>query len=71
MVELVTDYIEGMMTPRDRAIFEAHLAVCPGCTAYLEQFRQTIGTLGRLPEETISQQAQDDLLEAFRNWKRG
>ena len=71
MVELVTDYIEGALPPRERAIFEAHLAVCPGCTGYLEQFRQTISALGRLPEETIAPQARDELLRTFRDWKRG
>ena len=71
MVELVTEYIEGTMPPRLRAIFEAHLSVCPGCTAYLEQMRQTIQALGKLTEETIPPQARDELLQAFRNWKQG
>ena len=71
MVELVTEYIEGTMPPRQRAIFEAHLSVCPGCTAYLEQMRQTIAVLGKLTEETIAPQARDELLKAFRDWKRG
>jgi len=70
MVELVTEYIEGTMPPRQRAIFEAHLSVCPGCTAYLEQMRQTIAVLGKLTEETIAPQARDELLKAFRDWKR-
>jgi hypothetical protein len=71
MVELVTEYIEGMMSPRLRAIFEAHLNVCPGCTAYLDQIRQTISVLGKLTEETIAPQARDELLQVFRDWKRG
>lgn len=37
MVELVIEYLEGAMPLRERAIFEAHLAVCPGCTAYFAQ----------------------------------
>ena len=71
MVELVTEYIEGTMPPRLRAIFEAHLSVCPGCTAYLEQMRQTIQALGKLTEETIPPQARDELLQVFRDWKQG
>ena len=71
MVELVTEYIEGTMPPRERAIFEAHLSVCPGCTAYLEQMRQTIAVLGKLTEEMIAPQARDVLLKAFHDWKRG
>ena len=71
MVELVTEYLEGSMSARDRAIFEAHLSVCPGCTAYFEQMRQTISVLGKLTEETIPAPARDELLNVFRNWKRG
>ena len=71
MVELVTEYIEGTMPPHERAIFEAHLSVCPGCTGYLEQMRQTIAVLGKLTEETIAPHARDELLKAFRDWKRG
>lgn len=70
MVELVTEYLEGAMSPRERAIFEAHLAVCPGCTAYFEQMRQTIRLAGKLTEENIDPQARATLLDVFRNWKR-
>ncbi|KPV48900.1 hypothetical protein SE17_35585 [Kouleothrix aurantiaca] len=70
MVELVTEYLEGAMPPRERAIFEAHLAVCPGCTAYFEQMRATIRMTGHLTEESIEPEARDTLLDVFRNWKR-
>jgi predicted anti-sigma-YlaC factor YlaD len=70
MVELVTEYLEGAMSPREIAIFENHLSVCPGCTAYLEQMRQTIRLAGKLTEESIAPQARDELLQVFRNWKK-
>ena len=41
-VEAVTAYLEDAMQRRDRARFEAHLAACPHCSAYLEQIRETI-----------------------------
>jgi anti-sigma factor RsiW len=70
LVELVTAYIEGALPPEERARFEAHLAGCRGCTAYLEQMRQTIGLLGTLAETSMSPQARDALLLAFRRWKQ-
>jgi predicted anti-sigma-YlaC factor YlaD len=70
MVELVTEYLEGAMSPREIAIFENHLSVCPGCTAYLEQMRQTIRLAGKLTEDSIDPQARDELLQVFRNWKK-
>ena len=68
MVELVTDYLEGALSWRERRRFERHIAVCDGCRAYLAQMRQTLRVLGRLDEETISPEARDALLHAFRDW---
>ena len=68
MVELVTDYLEGALSWRERRRFERHIAGCDGCRAYLEQMRQTLRVLGRLDEETISPEARDALLHAFRDW---
>jgi anti-sigma factor RsiW len=71
LVELVTDYLEGRLPVVERERFEAHLERCDGCQTYLEQMRQTIHLLGRLPEEAISGAARAKLLETFRAWKRG
>ena len=70
LVEIVTDYIEGSLSARERARFDAHLAKCTGCRNYLAQMRQTIKLAGKLSEESIPPQARDDLLGVFRNWKK-
>ena len=70
LVELVTEYLEDRLSAVDRARFDAHLAECEACRAFLEQFRQTIRTLGRLPEESLSDHARISLLAAFRGWRR-
>jgi len=70
LVELVTDYLEGALSAQERARFEEHLSKCTGCRNYLAQMRLTISSLGRLSEESIAPQARDDLLGAFRNWKK-
>ena len=71
LVELVTDYLEDRLSPSDRERFEAHVADCEYCETYLEQMRQTIRALGRLPEESLSPEGRDALLAAFRGWSRG
>lgn len=68
LVQLVTDYLEGALPEADRRRFERHIRGCDGCTAYLEQIRQTTELIGRLREETIHPQARDALLSAFRGW---
>ncbi len=70
LVQVVNDYIEGMLSPADRKRFEQHLAICPGCQIYLDQMRQTISVVGRLSEESIPADAKNVLLQAFRDWKK-
>ena len=69
MVELVTDYLEGRMDDATRARFEEHVAECDACTLYIEQMRETIVALGHIPAESISAEAEDELVAAFRNWR--
>jgi anti-sigma factor RsiW len=68
LVELVSDYLEGALTRRDRRRFERHIAGCPHCTEYLEQMRVTIRVAGALTEDTVPQHVLDDLQRAFRDW---
>ena len=70
LVELVTDYFEGALSPAERARFEAHLGVCSGCRGYLDQLQRTMRLLGTLTEENIPGDARDHLLRGFRDWKR-
>ncbi len=70
-VELVTDYLEGALSRRDRRRFEAHLRACPNCTAYLEQIRVTIGLAGTVEPEDLSPEAREDLTDLYRRWLDG
>jgi len=69
LVELVTAYLEGALSLEDRLRFETHIEACDGCTAYLEQIRQTIAITGRLREEDIPPEAITELMHVFRDWK--
>ena len=68
VVELITDYLEGQLDDETRTEMEAHLALCPGCDTYLAQMRRTIEELGHVPVDTLSAQAQADLLATFRTF---
>lgn len=68
-VALVTDYLEGALSPRDRGRFEKHLANCDGCDEYLRQMRMTINLVGRVEPEDLTPEAREaviDLLLQFR-----
>jgi anti-sigma factor RsiW len=68
-VALMTDYLEGALAETDRARLEEHLAACPHCTEYLAQMRVTIDALGRVEPETLSDEAVDDLVALYRQWR--
>lgn len=70
LVELITDYLEGAMGAPEQQRFELHLNQCSGCRVYLAQIQQTIQSVGRLSEESLSPAARDQLLHVFRNWKK-
>jgi len=70
LVELVTEYLEGSLPPRERTRFEMHLCYCEPCRAYLRQMREMTRLAGRLPEEAIPATTKEALLHAFRDWKR-
>jgi anti-sigma factor RsiW len=68
-VELVTDYLEGSLSRRDRRRFESHLRNCPNCSAYLEQIRVTIALAGAVEVEELSADARQDLIDLYRRWQ--
>jgi anti-sigma factor RsiW len=70
IVELLTSYIEDTLPSATAGVVEGHLRICPGCTRYLDQMRMTIAMVGQVREEDLSAEAQEQLLEAFRDWKR-
>lgn len=69
-VELVTDYLEAALLPEMEARFKQHLQTCPDCTIYVDQMRQTLHTLRQLNAETTSGEAQQELLQLFRDWQK-
>jgi anti-sigma factor RsiW len=71
LVELVTAYLDGGLSRRDRRRFEAHIRGCEHCTAYVEQIRVMISATGRLTEDDIPPEQRDQLIAAFRGWSEG
>lgn len=67
-VELVTDYLDGALSRRDRRRFEGHLRGCPNCSTYLEQIRMTIELTGSIQPEDLTPEARTDLIELYRRW---
>lgn len=71
VVELITEYLEGTLSRRDRRRFEHHLRACPHCSAYLAQMRMTIAATGRLTPEDLTPEVRQEFTDLFRTWHRG
>ena len=71
VVELVTDYLEGVLSATEARRLERHLETCPGCTEYLEQLRAVAGSLRGLTDESFPAELRDALIADFRRLGRG
>jgi anti-sigma factor RsiW len=68
-VELVTAYRDGVLPERDKARFECHTQHCPGCRAYLQQYRLTVDALRSVPPETVEPDNLEELRRTFKDSK--
>jgi anti-sigma factor RsiW len=66
LVELVTEYLEGVLDAGTAAEIEGHLALCQGCEEYVAQIRQTVRMLSQMPVGSLSDSARADIMAAFR-----
>jgi anti-sigma factor RsiW len=68
-VELLTDYLDGALSRRQRRRLEVHLAGCPNCSSYLDQMRTTIRLTGFIDVDALPPEAVDDLTQLYRRWR--
>ena len=68
-VALMSDYLDGRLSERDRQRLELHLGDCDGCTEYLAQLRATIDALGHAEPDDLSDEARDELVDLYRRWQ--
>mgnify|MGYP000894982571 CR=1 FL=1 len=69
LVELLTDYLDGVLPTERHDAVDRHLAACAHCREYLEQFRTTVSLTRRLAVEDVPPETMDALLDAFRDWR--
>jgi anti-sigma factor RsiW len=68
-VALMTEYLEGQLSPKDAQRLERHLARCDMCAEYLAQLRVTIDVLGRATPDALDDDALDELVGLYRRWR--
>lgn len=67
VVAFLAAYLDGDLPPARRQEFEAHLALCPDCVAYLESYRETrrLGALAYSLDGPVPEDVPEALIEAI------
>jgi predicted anti-sigma-YlaC factor YlaD len=60
--ELLSAYLEGGLSPTDKALVDGHLAVCPDCVDLLAVLKRTANALAGFPELEVSPSLQARLI---------
>jgi predicted anti-sigma-YlaC factor YlaD len=70
LVELVTDYLDGVLPPEESRRMDEHMKLCGPCVAYVEQMRTTARLAAVATAELDLRPDRDELLRAFTEFRR-
>ena len=65
--DLSSDFLEDGLPPSSRTKIQAHLRVCPSCTAFIKSLASTITMLGKLPKSKPPPSLKRDIRERVEN----
>lgn len=63
--DFVMDYVDGQLDAETRTRFDGHLARCPDCVRYLQQYRDTMQAGQAAFDDDTATAAPDDLVRAI------
>ncbi|MFN3653355.1 MAG: anti-sigma factor family protein [Armatimonadota bacterium] len=63
---LIQKYVDGTLSPSERALVEQHVSECSGCDRALADARQLVSLLRGLPQRTLSDSFDERLMAAIR-----
>jgi anti-sigma factor RsiW len=73
LVDFLTDYVEGALSPAERKSFEDHFEKCPDCAAYVATY-QTAIRLARAAlrdgQEPVLPTLPEELVQAIQTSRR-
>jgi anti-sigma factor RsiW len=67
-VALMSDYVDGSLSRRDRRRLQKHLSECDACTAFLDQLRVTIAASTSINPDEVPPHVMDALTDVFRKY---
>ena len=68
--EFLLEYVEGTLPADARQRFDDHLAICPDCVHYLQQYRDTVQAGQAAFDDELPAAVPDDLVRAILDARR-
>lgn len=65
IIDYVMAYLDGELPERERAIFDAHLTICPECLSYVDTYKQSTALAKQALTTTGATPIPDDLVRAI------
>lgn len=69
--EVLSDYLEGRLSEEEEAHVRGHIAACPPCGMYLEQFRIVYKATGKVDAEDLPEDFCQVMDRVLGKWKCG
>jgi anti-sigma factor RsiW len=74
-LDFLNEYLAGDLSAEERTEFDKHLAECPWCVAYLDNYRKTIllakSSVSTSEAAKVHRHAPEELVQAILNARRG
>ena len=70
-VELLMDYLEGVLPADVRSELEAHVARCERCVAFIDSYRKAPGMVREATDVSLPPDIQRSLTDFLRERRRG
>jgi anti-sigma factor RsiW len=70
-VELLMDYLEGLLSSEVRSALDAHVASCPRCVAFIASYRETPRILREATATVLPVDVHTSLRAFLRAQRRG
>lgn len=66
LIDFLSDYLDGALPGETVAVFEQHLAICPDCVSYLDNFRTTLrATKAAFASDAAATKVPEELVQAI------